>query len=292
MPNNTFVATTSLEINITDVNERRPTLAAAPLLYTSVVEGEVPSSTLTLLSGSGAAASFQPRDADRTSVYAFRLANATKDGVAVAPATLASTFAVDPARGLPRLLQALDREQGATWRLRVELYDPDFPAVGGPLQTVVVVVIDVNDNAPVFTRSSYTYSVSRDAAVGTTMLSPSLAVTDPDQDGSATFRLVSGNTDSAFTIGRSSGTLLLASKPALQTYSLNISFTDGVFTIYTRATINVQPGPCDGISCPASACFTNGTCVAGQCIPGSLLSKPECQPTCSCPQDTINGITW
>jgi len=52
------------------------------------------------------------------------------------------------------LVEPLDRETSDTHRLTVVAYDGASPSRSGAID-VTVIVLDSNDNAPVFTRNSY-----------------------------------------------------------------------------------------------------------------------------------------
>lgn len=74
----------------------------------------------------------------------------------------AGTGALSTSRGL-------DRETKADYTLEVVATDRGSPALS-TTATVEVKVLDVNDNSPVFGRSSYSVEVSEDAAEGTPVL--------------------------------------------------------------------------------------------------------------------------
>lgn len=69
-----------------------------------------------------------------------------------------STGALSTSRGL-------DRETKAEYTLEIVATDRGSPALSTTV-TVEIKVLDVNDNSPVFSKSSYTVEVSEDAAEG------------------------------------------------------------------------------------------------------------------------------
>lgn len=74
----------------------------------------------------------------------------------------ASTGALSTSRGL-------DRETHAKYTLEVVATDRGSPALSATV-TVEVNVLDVNDNNPVFSKSSYSVEISEDATEGAQVL--------------------------------------------------------------------------------------------------------------------------
>lgn len=65
--------------------------------------------------------------------------------------------------------RSLDRERRAGYTLGVVAMDRGSPALSTTV-TVEIKVLDVNDNSPVFSKSSYSVEVSEDAREGTQVL--------------------------------------------------------------------------------------------------------------------------
>ena len=78
-------------------------------------------------------------------------------------------FQLHASTGALSTIRSLDRETRAGYTLEVVATDRGSPALSSTV-TVEVKVLDVNDNSPVFIRSSYTVEVSEDAAEGTEVL--------------------------------------------------------------------------------------------------------------------------
>ncbi|XP_062942013.1 protocadherin gamma-A5-like [Cynocephalus volans] len=76
------------------------------------------------------------------------------------------------------LERPLDREKGAVHDLLLTALDGGDPVRSGTVH-IRVIVLDANDNAPLFTRSEYRVSVPEDIPVGTKLLT--LTATDPDE---------------------------------------------------------------------------------------------------------------
>ncbi len=65
--------------------------------------------------------------------------------------------------------QAFDRESKAKYTLTVEAQDQGIPSLTSTV-TLDISVLDLNDNSPVFPRSSYSFDVSEDASEGSLVL--------------------------------------------------------------------------------------------------------------------------
>lgn len=78
-------------------------------------------------------------------------------------------FHLHPSTGALSTSRGLDRETRAEHTLEVVATDRGSPALSTTV-TVQVQVTDVNDNSPVFSRSSYAVEVSEDAAEGSQVL--------------------------------------------------------------------------------------------------------------------------
>lgn len=78
-------------------------------------------------------------------------------------------FQLHASTGALSTSRELDRETRAKYTLEVVATDRGNPALSATV-TVEVQVLDVNDNNPVFSRSSYSVEVSEDVAEGSQVL--------------------------------------------------------------------------------------------------------------------------
>ena len=90
--------------------------------------------------------------------------------------------------------KALDREQRATHRLVLTARDGGLPARSGDAQ-VTIVVVDTNDNAPVFERSVYRTKVPETAPNGTVLFR--VQASDPDEGSNGEIRYSLSNSTQA-----------------------------------------------------------------------------------------------
>ncbi|TRY99245.1 hypothetical protein DNTS_022810, partial [Danionella cerebrum] len=105
----------------------------------------------------------------------------------------------------------LDRERKGSYSLEVVVHDHGSPALSSTT-TVELSVLDVNDNTPRFSRSSFNIDVSEDAAVGLVVLDATATDKDEGENGQV-FYFLSQEAKGAFTIhpetGRITTTALL-----------------------------------------------------------------------------------
>ncbi|XP_047462295.1 LOW QUALITY PROTEIN: protocadherin-16-like [Mugil cephalus] len=107
-----------------------------------------------------------------------------------------STGALSTSRGL-------DRETRAQYTLQVVASDRGSPALSATV-TVEVRVMDVNDNSPVFRKSSYMVEVSEDAEQGSQVLEVSATDADDELNGKVLYFL-SREAHGAFTVDDKTG---------------------------------------------------------------------------------------
>ena len=74
-------------------------------------------------------------------------------------------FSINPNTGAISVSAGLDRETLANYKLTIRASDGGSPPLSSK-KNVPIKVLDVNDNAPIFTSRSYSGLISEDAAVG------------------------------------------------------------------------------------------------------------------------------
>ncbi|KAM3868566.1 protocadherin Fat 3 [Diretmus argenteus] len=181
-----------ISLRLLDVNDNAPSFSATQYT-TSVYENATPKALLTRL---------QASDPDeglyRTLVYSLV---DSADGF----------FSIDPVSGVVILEKPLDREIQDSYWVRVQAADQ--AGQQGALSSQVdltVVVLDVNDNAPVFQRRDYAVTVPEDVAVGTEVLRVWATSADIGPNAQITYNIRSGNELGRFTIHRSLGSISVA----------------------------------------------------------------------------------
>ncbi|XP_074459994.1 protocadherin beta-15-like [Larus michahellis] len=129
------------------------------------------------------------------------------------------------------LEKALDREEEAEVVFSLIAVDGGSPPRSGTTQ-IHIVILDANDNAPVFTEEGYIAQVLENAPVGSVVLRVTAIDRDEGVNGDITyqFRQAVGQSNSAFTIDPTSGEIKLT-KPldfeVAENHELSVRATDG-----------------------------------------------------------------
>uniref|UniRef100_A0A3P9CVS2 FAT atypical cadherin 3 n=1 Tax=Maylandia zebra TaxID=106582 RepID=A0A3P9CVS2_9CICH len=174
-------------LKVLDVNDNAPLFSSTHYLA-SVYENASPKALLTRLQ-----ASDPDEGLNRTVLYSL------VDSVN-------GFFSIDPVTGVVVLEKSLDRESQDSYRVRVEA--TDRAGQQGALSSQVV--LDVNDNAPVFQRRDYAVTVPEDVAVGTEVVRVLATSADIGPNAEITYNIRSGNELGKFTIDRKWGSISVA----------------------------------------------------------------------------------
>uniref|UniRef100_A0A3B4H5K7 Protocadherin Fat 3-like n=1 Tax=Pundamilia nyererei TaxID=303518 RepID=A0A3B4H5K7_9CICH len=179
-------------LKVLDVNDNAPLFSSTHYLA-SVYENASPKALLTRLQ-----ASDPDEGLNRTVLYSL------VDSVN-------GFFSIDPVTGVVVLEKSLDRESQDSYRVRVEA--TDRAGQQGALSSQVyltILVLDVNDNAPVFQRRDYAVTVPEDVAVGTEVVRVLATSADIGPNAEITYNIRSGNELGKFTIDRKWGSISVA----------------------------------------------------------------------------------
>lgn len=115
-------------------------------------------------------------------------------------------FSIDEHTGVISLERPLDREVQSTYELKARASDQGSPHLSSLCQ-VVISVLDINDNPPVFEHREYTATVSEDVAVGTQLLRVQAASRDAEANGEISYSIISGNEHGMFSVDPHTGML-------------------------------------------------------------------------------------
>ncbi|XP_040042590.2 protocadherin-23 [Gasterosteus aculeatus] len=160
-------STTTLRVQVVDVNDNSP---AVPPMEPVVVAENLPAGyKVTQVTANDV-------DLSSTITYSFS-DNSSTD----------FPFAIDPYTGVVTLTRALDYEARTEYTLTVWASDSLHQTTG----EVKVEVLDVNDNAPVFTEVSYQVELSELVSEDTLVLSVSATDSDSGLNGKINYRLLS-----------------------------------------------------------------------------------------------------
>ena len=133
-------------------------------------------------------------------------------------------FRIDAGTGDIYTNALLDFESIPTYNLVVRAEDTAHTVE----TSVTIRLININDNSPIFNPSQYAEDIAENRRQGYEFRT--LQATDKDDFGGLTYTIVSGNTDSKFTLEPGSGKLRVAGELDRETtdfYNLTVRVTDG-----------------------------------------------------------------
>ncbi|XP_066504787.1 protocadherin Fat 2 [Hoplias malabaricus] len=120
-------------------------------------------------------------------------------------------FSIDPRSGHIRVRSALDREEITHYSLTVQAADRGQPPLSSAVQ-VTVSLSDVNDNPPIFSKTTHGLVLQEGEAVGSSILQLLVSDRDMPQNGPPfSYHIVSGNEGRHFHVDQ--GGLLSLSSP-------------------------------------------------------------------------------
>ena len=228
---NNFVTKGNATVNIAilDINDRPPVFNAK--VYNATVDEN---SIQDILQVNAA-------DADTNAVIRYQLLSGNT-----------SFFEINDITGVIRTSQELDYEQYQELQLVVLAFNPDNPNLNSTTK-VEIQIIDVNDNSPIFSPSSYSVSVPEFASSGHVVVT--VTASDADTYHTVTYSIgVSIPTTNIFIINETTGTITvhnttLPSRQQTSTYVLQISAHDGgspprestTLVLITVTDVNEQP---------------------------------------------------
>uniref|UniRef100_A0A1A8RDR1 Protocadherin 1b n=2 Tax=Nothobranchius TaxID=28779 RepID=A0A1A8RDR1_9TELE len=217
-------STNSLKVQVTDMNDNTPNFSPA-LLEVDFPEGNQPGDKVLDVMAS---------DADSGSnaelVYSIIEPSATR------------LFEVDAKTGEVRVKNMLDREETERFEFRVAAADKGIPSKTGTA-TVVVNVLDRNDNDPKFTLNGYSFSVIENMTPGNPV--GVVTVTDADKGENSKVKISVEPDNGNFRIQDGTGTILSSisfdrEKESTYTFRLKaVDSGDPPRSSYVGVTINV-----------------------------------------------------
>ncbi|RXN05944.1 cadherin-23-like isoform X2 [Labeo rohita] len=153
-------------IQVLDINDNDPVLLNLPY-NTSVSEGAPVYTSITQVRA-------QDSDSGRNALLTYSITAGNTDG----------SFYINETSGVVQVNRPLDRERVAEYSLTITVKDnPDNPRIARrDSELLVVTVLDVNDNRPIFTQSNYRGEISENSPTGTTVLILNGPVLAEDKD--------------------------------------------------------------------------------------------------------------
>ncbi|XP_028818497.1 protocadherin Fat 3a isoform X3 [Denticeps clupeoides] len=139
-------------------------------------------------------------------------------------------FSVERFSGVVQLEQHLDREVQSTYHITVLASDQSWPHPMSSTANLTIMVLDVNDNPPVFERRDYLTTLAEDVSVGTEVLRVYAASKDIGTNADIYYSIRSGNEQGHFTIHMHTGAISVWQHLDFETckdYFLTVEARDG-----------------------------------------------------------------
>uniref|UniRef100_A0AAG5D0U0 Protocadherin-like wing polarity protein stan n=1 Tax=Anopheles atroparvus TaxID=41427 RepID=A0AAG5D0U0_ANOAO len=234
--------TTTLQVNVLDCNDHTPTFEAEQF-HATVREGVSVGSTVITIRATdqdiGKNADIEYTITGITGEQQQQAGGgdaqlASDDGSSVREDDSAQKFRIDARSGTISTRSALDREVSGMYTIMVAAMDMATPQTErrSATTTVLVKILDDNDNYPQFSERTYTVQVREDQWANENNVIAHIQATDADQGNNAAIRyaIIGGNTQSQFSIDSMSGDVSLV-KPldyeSVRSYRLVIRAQDG-----------------------------------------------------------------
>ncbi|XP_059476479.1 cadherin-related tumor suppressor [Neocloeon triangulifer] len=139
-----------------------------------------------------------------------------------------SVFTLGPVDGLLRVSGRLDRETKANYTLQVTAKDRGEPT-RSTTSPLVLLVLDENDNSPVFDPKQYSASVAENASIGASVLRISATDVDAGLNGRVRYVIAAGDRNRDFSISEDTGVIRVAKNLNFERksqYSLTVQAED------------------------------------------------------------------
>ncbi|MEJ1285075.1 hypothetical protein NN561_016065 [Cricetulus griseus] len=215
----------TIVLTLEDVNDNAPEFTADPYTIT-VFENTEPGTLLTRVQATDA-------DAGLNRKISYSLIDSA-DG----------QFSISEVSGIIQLEKHLDREQQAVYTLTLKAVDQGVPRKLTATSTVVVSVLDINDNPPVFEYREYGATVSEDILIGTEVLQVYAASRDIEANAEITYSIISGNEHGKFSMDSKTGAIFIIENLDYESsheYYLTVEATDGgTPSLSDVATVNIN----------------------------------------------------
>ncbi|XP_056266099.1 protocadherin Fat 1a isoform X2 [Pseudoliparis swirei] len=213
-----------VRIAVEDVNDNPPQFSSDPYTITVFENTEIGTYVAKLLANDV--------DSGLNSDILYSLVNSA-DG----------SFSIEEHSGVISLERALDREARSTYELKARASDRGSPRLSS-LCLVLISVLDINDNPPVFEHREYTAAVSEDVAAGTRLLRVQAASRDTEANGEISYGIISGNEHGMFSVDRRTGDIFVIEPLDFEVsheYYITVEATDGGSPpLSDMATVNIN----------------------------------------------------
>ncbi|XP_014858141.1 PREDICTED: protocadherin Fat 4 isoform X1 [Poecilia mexicana] len=206
-----------VEINVLDVNDNHPVFDKDPF-HAEILENLSPQRVLMVTA--------VDLDSGNNGQLEYAITEGNKE----------NSFSINRATGEIRTTRPLDREKVALYALKVKATDRGSPPKNTAVK-VLINVLDVNDNAPKFSKI-FSASVAENAPVGYTVTR--VTTTDEDAGSNAVSRYSVTDSSLPFSINPSTGDITISrplNREDTDHYIIKVSAHDSGWTVSTDVTI-------------------------------------------------------
>ncbi|XP_042663784.1 protocadherin-23 [Tyto alba] len=188
-------ATSIVRIQVLDVNDNAPVVQ--PLGEVEVPENALPGFIVTQVSAS---------DADSRPALQFGFIYDNSPGM---------KFAIDQHTGVVTVVEPLDFEETAVYKLTIIVSD----SIHQTEAELTILILDINDNPPVFTQDLYQVSLPELISMDATVLTVSAVDRDSEHNGMISYKILSSS--EGFSIDHKNGSVF-ATGPVTQLEKISI----------------------------------------------------------------------
>ena len=209
----------TLMIQVTDSNDNTPVFSSNGLYNIRVREDAPRGFTILQVEATDA-------DSPPNSLITYRFRNTTQ-----------SLFSIEPSMGVISLNGELDYEQMRSHEMEVLAEDGGSPSLN-MTAVVIIDVMNINDNRPVFRQPFYQAFVRDNDQPGPTSLF--VSATDQDNLMDLVYGIVPGPGSDDFSVSNNGRLILNIANPMAFFYTFNVSASDGDFSGYATIMVSVE----------------------------------------------------
>lgn len=159
-------------------------------------------------------------------VYSAKADDIDQENLTYSFKTPMTHFQIDTMSGSVILTTELDYELQKQYKLDIIAEDSGTPKKSA-IMTVVINVMDENDNAPVFTKDHYTFSIENTVASNITFGKVEAEDLDSGENGDVSYSVLDSSHDGLFAVNKESGLLsILSSQVQHGVYNITVEASD------------------------------------------------------------------
>lgn len=158
-------------------------------------------------------------------------------------------FQIDSNTGAIRTLKLLDRETFSSFSFHVQVSDLGKPRLISDNTAIVEIIIkDVNDCPPVFTKSLYNVTLLLPSYKNIVVLRVNASDPDSTENGALRYDIIEGNKMNIFKIDSKTGLITLEEPDNLKpSYKLHVRVSDGKFSSVAKVFMRIEESDNSGL---------------------------------------------